>query len=212
MQGMLGKKIGMTRVFDDQGRQIPVTAIACGPCVVLQKKTKENDGYEAVQLAFGDTKESRLSQPDVGRFKKLNLTPKRHRAEFSVAAGEALKDGDELTVALFEGVSYVDIEGVSKGKGFQGVMRRHHMAGGTMTHGGHSKRRIGSIGCRELPGNIHKGKRMPGHMGHTHVTQQNLQVIQVRKEDNVLLVRGSIPGPAGAVVMIKKSLKKGQGQ
>jgi large subunit ribosomal protein L3 len=176
----------------------------------VQRKTREREGYDAVQLAFGETTERRLSAAAMGVFRKLGVKPLRHRCEIAVEAGDELKPGDVVTVKLFEGVPFVDIQGVSKGKGFAGVMRRHNMSGGPMTHGGHSKRRVGSVGCRELPGRIHKGKRMPGHLGVDHVTQQNLQVVKVRPEEHVLLVRGSVPGHAGAVVLVKKALKRGQ--
>lgn len=208
MQGLLGKKIGMTRVFDAQGRQIPVTAIECGPCVVLQLKCKEKEGYEAVQLAFDNVSERRLSRPQLGRFKKLNLPPRRFCCEMAVEPGDAYKEGEVITVALFDKVPAVDVVGISKGRGFQGPLHRHGMRGGAMTHGGHSKRRIGSIGCRELPGRIHKGKRMPGHMGVDRVTCQNLEVVSVRGAENLILVKGAVPGAAGSVVLVKKALKK----
>jgi large subunit ribosomal protein L3 len=210
MQGLLGKKIGMTRIFNDQGHQVPVTVIACGPCTVLQRKTKDHEGYDAVQLAFGDTTEQRITKAAMGVCKKLSVKPLRYRCELAVEAGDELKPGDVVTVKLFEGVPFVDVVGVSKGKGFAGVVRRYHMSGGPMTHGGHSKRRVGSVGCRELPGRIHKGKHMPGHLGAERVTQQNLQVVKVRPEEHMLLVRGSVPGHAGTVVIVKKSLKRGQ--
>lgn len=209
MQGLLGKKIGMTRVFDEQGRQIVVTAIECGPCVVLQCKRKEKEGYDAVQLGFGDTVENRLPKAAANVFKKLNITPKRYRREFRLDSGDEYKEGDVVTVSVFEGVPYVDVMGVTKGKGFQGVVRRFRMAGGAATHGGHSKRRVGAIGCRELPGRVHKGKRMPGHMGNIRSTLQNLKVVQVLGEDNVILVGGGVPGHAGSVLTVRRSLKKG---
>ncbi len=210
MQGLIGRKIGMTRVFDERGEQVPATVLECGPCVVLRRKRADGaDGYDAVQLGFGDAVEHRLSRPDAGLFKKGNLPFKRHCREFSLDAGEDCKPGDVVSAEIFAKTTHVDITGMTKGKGFQGVMRRHGMSGGVMTHGGHSKRRIGSIGCRELPGRVHKGKRMPGHMGHLRVTQQNLKVVQVRPEDNLLLVQGAVPGHAGAVVVIKRALKKG---
>ncbi|MBI2438338.1 MAG: 50S ribosomal protein L3 [Lentisphaerae bacterium] len=210
MQGLLGKKIGMTRVFNAQGQQVPVTAIACGPCTVLQRKTSAQEGYDAVQLSFGATSAKGLTRAALGVFNKLNLPPLRHRCELPLETGDELKPGDVLTVKLFEGVPFVDVSGVSKGKGFAGVVRRFHMRGGPMTHGGHSKRRVGSVGCRELPGRIHKGKRMPGHMGAERVTQQNLEVVKIYPDEHVLLVRGAVPGHAGAVVLVKKSLKRGQ--
>lgn len=198
----------MTSVFDGEGRQLPVTIVECGPCVVLQRKERETDGYESVQLGYGDVKESRLAKPEAGAFLKLKLTPKKYRHEFALEEGDSLKVGDVVTVKMFDGVGHVDVAGMTKGKGFQGVVRRYHMRGGPMTHGGHSKRRVGSVGCRELPGRIHKGKRMPGHMGDVHVTQQNLQVVQVRPDDNLILVHGAVPGAAGSIITVKKALKK----
>lgn len=215
MQGILGKKIGMTRVFGDEGRQTPVTVIEVGPCVVVQRKTKSCDGYEALKLGFVEVKASRANKAHAGQFKAVNATPKRFLREFAVDSGDELKAGDTVTASVLDGVDYVDIIGVTKGRGFAGVVRRYRMAGGPMTHGGHSKRRIGSIGCRSFPGRIHKGKRMPGHMGNVQVTTQNLKVVQLRASENLLLVNGAVPGPAGALVEIRKALKKtkaGQGK
>ena len=208
MQGLLGKKIGMTRVFDADGHQVPVTVLEVGPCVVVQCKSLDLDGYRAVQVGFEEQKESRVDKPRLGHFKKATCPPMRHLHEFEMESGEEMKVGDRLTVAVFEGAEFVDISGVTKGKGFQGVMRRHNMAGGPMTHGGHSKRRVGSIGCRSYPGRVHKNKRMPGHQGNVHVSRQNLKVVQVRGADNLLLVRGAVPGPKGAMVVIRHSIKK----
>lgn len=208
MQGILGKKVGMTQVFSDEGHQIPVTVIEVGPCVVVQRKTKDRDGYEALKVGFEGAKESRVSKPLLGQFKVAGVVPQRHLCEFSVDSGDTLKAGDALTAAVLEGVTYVDISGMTKGRGFQGVVRRHGMAGGPMTHGGHSKRRVGSIGCRSYPGRVHKGKRMPGHMGHVNVTVQNLKVVQLRASENLLLVGGAVPGPVGAIVVVRKALKK----
>jgi large subunit ribosomal protein L3 len=215
MQGILGKKIGMTRVFGDEGRQTPVTVIEVGPCVVVQRKTKSQDGYEALKLGFVEVKASRANKAHAGQFKVVNATPKRFLREFAVDSAEALKAGDTVTASVLDGVEYVDIIGVTKGRGFAGVVRRYRMAGGPMTHGGHSKRRIGSIGCRSFPGRIHKGKRMPGHMGNVQITTQNLKVVQLRASENLILVHGAVPGPAGALVEIRKALKKtkaGQGK
>jgi len=208
MNGLIGKKLGMTSVFNAEGQQVPVTILECGPCVVLQHKEPALDGYEAVQLGYADAAEKKISRAEMGVFKKAGLAPKKYRHEFECEKDDTLKIGDVVTVKLFEGVGYVDVSGMTKGKGFQGVIRRHHMSGGPITHGGHSKRRVGSVGCRELPGRIHKGKRMPGHMGHVHVTQQNLKVVQVRPEENVILVCGAVPGPRGSIITIKKALKK----
>jgi len=208
MQGILGKKIGMTRVFGEEGRQFPVTVIEVGPCVIVQRKTKSQDGYEALKLGFTEVKASRANKAQLGQFKAINATPKRFLREFAIDAKEELKAGDIVTAAVLDGVDYVDIVGITKGRGFQGVVRRYRMAGGPMTHGGHSKRRIGSIGCRSFPGRVHKGKRMPGHMGNVRVTTQNLKVVQLRAGENLLLVNGAVPGPAGALVEIRKALKK----
>ena len=188
---------------------MPVTVLECGPCVVVRRIRRAPAGRDAVQLGFGEAREKCLDKPQLGQFKKINVAPKRHLAEFAVAPDEACKEGDVLTVELFKDVPFVDVAGVTKGKGFQGVMRRHGMRGGVMTHGGHSKRRVGSVGCRELPGRIHKGKRMPGHMGHVRVTQQNLPVVKIMAPDNVILVGGAVPGPNGGVVTVRKALKKG---
>lgn len=198
----------MTRVFGDDGRQVPVTVIEVGPCVVVQRKTKSQDGYEALKLGFDEVKASRANKAQAGQFKAVNATPRRFLREFAVEAGDEQKAGDVVTASVLDGVGYVDIVGVTKGQGFQGVVRRHGMAGGPMTHGGHSKRRIGSIGCRSFPGRIHKGKRMPGHMGHVRVTTQNLKVVQLRASENLLLVNGAVPGPAGALVEVRKALKQ----
>ena len=198
----------MTRVFGDEGRQIPVTVIEVGPCVIVQRKTKGLDGYEALKLGFVEVKASRANKAELGQFKACNSTPKRFLREFAVDAGDELKAGDVVTAAVLDGVEYVDIVGVAKGRGFAGVVRRFRMRGGPMTHGGHSKRRIGSIGCRSFPGRIHKGKRMPGHMGNVRVTTQNLKVVQLRTGENLLLVNGAVPGPAGALVEVRRALKK----
>lgn len=208
MQGILGRKIGMTRVFGDEGQQTPVTVIEVGPCVVVQRKTKSCDGYDALKLGFVDVKASRVNKPDAGQFAAAKVTPKRFLREFVVVAGNESKVGDTVTAAILEGATHVDVIGVTKGRGFQGVVRRHGMAGGTMTHGGHSKRRVGSIGCRSFPGRVHKGKRMPGHMGNVQVTTQNLKVVQLRAGENLILVKGAVPGPVGAMVEVRKALKK----
>ncbi len=210
MQGLIGKKIGMTRVFNEQGEQIPVTVLECGPCVVAQCKNVKSDGYSAVQLGFDDVPEKRLSRPAAGMFRKNNLPFKRHLREFKIADGDDHKIGDQVTVGIFDKISHVDVTAISKGKGFQGVVRRYKMAGGFMTHGSHSKRRVGSIGACLHPSRVYKGRRMPGHMGVERITQQNLRVIQVRPEENLLLVQGSVPGHTGALVIIKRALKKGE--
>ena len=212
MQGLIGRKIGMTQIYDSDGCRVPVTVIQAGSCVVVQRKTKARDGYDAVQLGFGPAKASRLSRPELGRLKKAEISPCMHFREFAVEADDDPKVGDEITAALFENVSHVDVTGVSKGRGFSGLLKRHRMGGGFMTHGGHSKRRVGSIGQCAYPGTVAKGKKMPGHFGNATRTQQNLKVAQVRAEDNLLLVRGAVPGPCGGLVLVKKARKKKGGQ
>ena len=208
MQGLIGKKIGMTQVWDAAGRRVAVTVIEAGPCPVVQVKAPGKDGYAAAQLGFGTQAAKRLPKALAARYAQAGVPPCRTLREFRLDEGETVRVGDQATVALFEGVKLVDVTATSKGRGFAGVVRRFRMAGGPMTHGGHSKRRIGSIGCREFPGRVHKGKRMPGHMGHVQVTLQNLQVVQVRSAENLLLVRGAVPGAAGEIVVVRKALKK----
>ncbi len=209
MQGIIGKKLGMTQVYDDKGQHVPVTVIQVGPCVVLQRKITARDGYEAIQVGYLDQKEQRVNKAQLGHNKKSGSSPKRFVKEFRVAADHAAKEGDLLTTELFDGVTYVDVRGVTKGQGFQGVVKRHGMGGGPAAHGHTSHRRPGSIGMRTQPGRIFKNKRMPGHMGHVNVTVQNLKVVQVRKDDNAILVCGAIPGPTGSIVVVSKAIKKG---
>ncbi len=208
MQGMIGKKLGMTQVYDANGQHVPVTVIETGPCVVVQRKTAKTDGYEAVQIAFLPQKESRLSKASAGRFKKAGVAAHRKLAEVLVDASSELQAGATVTAQLFEGVTHVDVSGVTKGQGYQGVVKRHRMGGGPQSHGHMSHRRIGAIGQRTWPARIMKNKRMPGHMGNVNITVQNLRVVQVRPDDNVLLVEGAIPGPTGALVMVRKAVKK----
>lgn len=208
MQGLIGKKVGMTQVFDGDGRRVAVTVLQAGPCKVIQRKRRATDGYDAVQLGFEEQKEQRVTKAARGRFAKAGTAPHRILREFRVAEDEDLDTGAELTAALFDDVEYVDVVGVSKGRGFQGVVKRHRMAGGRMTHGGHSKRRPGAIGQCSYPARVAKGTRLPGHMGHVRVKQQNLRVLQVRGDENLLLVHGAVPGATGGLVLITKALKK----
>lgn len=208
MRGIIGKKLGMTQIFDQEGRQVPVTAIQVGPCVVVQCKTTANDGYDAVQLGFEDRTVKNVTQPLRGHFKKAGTEPKRYLREMPLDEGETAKAGDVVTAAIFEGVLYVDVIGTTKGRGFQGNVKRHRMAGGPMAHGSMFHRRGGSIGQRTWPARVFKNKRMPGHMGHRRVTVQNVQVAQVRAEDHVILVRGAVMGPTGGLVLVRKSIKK----
>ena len=210
MEGLIGKKVGITQVFDADGRRICVTVIEVGPCPVVQVKTLERDGYVAAQLGFGEQKAKRLTKAVCGHQEKtggLKDGKVRVLREFAPDAGEEVKVGDVLTVANFEGVKYVDVTGVTKGKGFAGVLKRYNFAGGNMTHGGHSKRRTGGLAARDLPGWIEKGKKMPGHMGDVNRKITNLEVVQVRLDDNALLVKGSIPGARNGIVIVRKSLK-----
>ena len=208
MQGLIGKKLGMTQVYDDKGNRVSVTVLEAGPCVVTQSKTVEHDGYRAVQLGFGEQKESRLTKAAMGHLKKAGSAPKRVLRELEVDTDEDPKPGETVTVAMFEKVSHVDVIATSKGRGFQGVVRRHKMRGGPITHGGHSKRRVGSIGQRTWTSKVAKGKRMPGQMGNVQITTQNIRVVRIDGPRNLLLIGGAVPGPVGGVVLICKALKK----
>ena len=205
MPGFLGKKIGMTSVFSAEGKNVPCTVIEAGPCVVTQIKSVDKDGYAAVQLGFQEAKEKNTSKPMQGHFKKAGTTPKRHLAEFTDFEKE-LNLGDTVTVDLFEGANYVDVTGTSKGHGFQGVVKRHGFGGvGQTTHGQDDRqRKPGSIGACSYPAKVFKGMRMGGQMGGDRVTTHNLQVLKVIPESNLLLIKGSVPGCKGSILIIKK--------
>ena len=205
MPGLLGKKIGMTSVFSADGKNVPCTVIEVGPCVVTQVKTVETDGYEALQLGFVEKKDKHTTRPEAGHFKKAGVKPQRHLAEFKNFEGD-YKAGDTLTVEFFNDASFVDVIGVSKGKGFQGVVKRHGFGGvGQKTHGQDDRLRApGSIGACSYPASVFKGMRMAGHMGNERVTIQNLQVIKILPENNLLLVKGSVPGCKGSILSIVK--------
>ncbi len=208
MEGLIGKKIGMTQVYDADGKRTCVTVIECGPCPVVQLKTLDKDGYVAAQLGFGAQKAQRLAKAQQKHFEKAGVETMKVLREFAMEDGDQeLKVGDKVTVSNFEGVKFVDVTGVTKGKGFAGVLKRYNFAGGNMTHGGHSKRRTGGLAARDLPGWIEKGKRMPGHMGDVTRKATNLEVVAVRAEDNALLVKGSVPGARNGIVIVRKSLK-----
>ena len=204
---LVGKKIGMTQVFDETGKVIPVTVIEAGPCVVAQVKTVETDGYNAIQLGYGEVKESKLTNPEKGHFTKAGLTLKKHLREFRIDDINELKVGDELKADVFSVGDKVDIQGISKGKGFQGVIKRHGQSRGPMGHGSMYHRRPGSMGPTSTPGRVFKGKRLPGHMGRVTVTIQNLDVVKVDLNKNVILVKGSVPGAKGSILKIKSSVK-----
>ena len=205
MPGLLGKKIGMTSVFSADGKNVPCTVIELGPCVVTQVKSVEKDGYAAVQLGFEEAKEKNTTKPMLGHFAKSGTTPKRHLAEFTGFEGE-LNLGDTITVDLFADATYVDVIGTSKGKGFQGVVKRHGFGGvGQTTHGQDDRaRKPGSIGACSYPAKVFKGLRMGGQMGNARVTTHNLQVLKVIPEHNLLLIKGSIPGFKGSIVSVIK--------
>ncbi|MDR0993128.1 MAG: 50S ribosomal protein L3 [Verrucomicrobiota bacterium] len=208
MQTLIGKKIGMTRIYDEDGQQIPVTVVQVGPCVVTQRKIKASDGYDAVQLGFEEQKEQRLSKPEKGHFAKAGVKAQKTLREVRVEAGDELKVGDVLTAALFDGVSFVDVLGHTKGRGFQGVIRRYKMRGGRASHGGAWLRRPGSIGNREWPARVFKNKKMPGQMGSVDITTQNMRVVKVLADENALLLEGAVPGPSGGIVLVRKAIKK----
>ena len=207
MKTLIGKKVGMTQIFDEKGRVVPVTVIEAGPCVIAQVKSVETDGYNAIQLGFGDVKESKLNKPENGHFAKANIAPKKHLREFRVDSVDGITVGTELTVSEFAEGDKLDIQGTSKGKGFQGVIKRHGQHRGPMGHGSMYHRRPGSMGPTSTPGRVFKGKKLPGHMGRVTVTIQNLDVIKVDNDKNVVLVKGSVPGPKGAILKLKTSVK-----
>ena len=204
MPGLIGKKIGMTSVFSADGKNIPCTVIEVGPCVVTQVKTDETDGYNSIQVGFEEKKEKSSVKPEIGHFKKAGVAPMRHLAEFK-DFGDRFKLGEQITVDIFNDVMFVDVAGVSKGKGFQGVVKRHGFGGAHSTHGEqHVKRSSGSIGAASYPAKVFKGTRMGGQMGNERVTVQNLQVIKVIPEHNLLLLKGSVPGGKGSILYIEK--------
>ncbi|MCR5752044.1 MAG: 50S ribosomal protein L3 [Kiritimatiellae bacterium] len=207
MEGLIGKKIGMTQVYDADGKRTCVTVIECGPCPVVQLKTLERDGYVAAQVGFGDQKAKRLAKAQQKHFEKAGVGTKKVLKEFALDEGETLEVGKEVTVSNFDGVKYVDVTGVTKGKGFAGVLKKWGFAGGNMTHGGHSKRRTGGLAARDLPGWIEKGKKMPGDMGDVNRKAMNLEVVAIRPDDNAILVKGSVPGARNGIVIVRKSLK-----
>ncbi|AEE12323.1 50S ribosomal protein L3 [Porphyromonas asaccharolytica] len=205
MPGLLGKKIGMTSVFSAEGVNVPCTVIEVGPCVVTQVKTADRDGYEAIQLGFQDAKDKHTTRPLQGHFKAAGVTNKRHLAEF-MGFGSDYKLGDEITVELFNDTHYVDVHGTSKGKGFQGVVKRHGFGGvGQSTHGQDDRLRApGSVGACSYPAKVFKGTRMAGQLGNKRVTVQNLEVIKVMPEHNILVLKGSVPGAKGSIIAIEK--------
>ncbi len=207
-KGILGTKVGMTQIFNDEGKLIPVTVVACDPNVVLQKKTIENDGYEAIQLGFKDKRVKLANKPELGHFAKSNSTPKRYLREVSGKELYNFEVGQEIRVNIFEEGEVVDVTGTSKGKGFQGSIKRHNQHTGPMGHGSHYHRGPGSMGSID-PNHVRKGKKLPGHMGVETVTIQNLEIIKVDLDRNLLLIKGSVPGPRRGLVFVKRGVKAG---
>ena len=202
-KGSLGRKIGMTRVYDENGRSIPVTVIEAGPCTILQKKTVQKEGYNAIQLGFLEKKESKLNKPEAGHFKRSGGKGFYHVREFRVENPESYEVGQQVTLTEMAAIGdMIDIAGKSKGRGFQGVIKRHGFRGGRATHGSDFHRAPGSIGCSAWPSRVLKGKKMPGRMGNETVTQKNLKIIDIRNDENVLLVRGTVPGAKNGLLNI----------
>lgn len=208
-EGILGRKLGMTQVFEEDGRLTPVTVIEAGPCRVVQRKTAEKDGYEAVQLAFGAIAERKVNKPLKGHFKRAGVEPARRLQEFRVEDSEkfqALAEGDEVRVDLFKAGDYVDVTGITKGKGFAGVIKRWNFRRGPMAHGSMYHRRVGSLGSID-PARVFKGRKLPGRMGGEKRTIQGLRVVEVDPDKNLMLVAGSVPGPKGSIVTIRRTVK-----
>ena len=204
MKGILGRKIGMTQIFSDAGEAVPVTVVQAGPCLVVQRKTVERDGYDAIQVGLvEDRPMRRVSEPMRGHFKRADVAPMRRLAEFKVAADDEMKEGDQLKATIFEVDDYVDVVGRGKGKGFQGVIRRHGFGGGRATHGSMFHRAPGSVGQASDPSRVFPGVRLPGQMGAKRITAKNLQVVKIDEEKNLLFLRGSVPGPNSAYVAIQ---------
>jgi large subunit ribosomal protein L3 len=207
MSGIIGKKLGMTSVFDENGKNIPCTVLEAGPCFVTQVRTKEKDGYEAIQLAYDDKKEKRTSSAEAGHYKKAGVSPKKVVFEFSrFEAGHQKKQGEEVKCDIFEEGEYIDVVGWSKGKGFQGVVKRHGFAGvNDQTHGQHNRNRApGSIGASSYPSRVFKGMRMGGQTGNQRVKMINLQIVKIFAEKNLVIVKGAVPGPKGSYVIIER--------
>lgn len=207
LKAIVGRKVGMTQIFDEEGRVIPVTAIEAGPCVVVQKKTAETDGYEALQLGFGDIREKLVNKPKEGHYKKAGVPAKRYLREFRTEDAASYEIGQEIKADVFAEGDAVDVSGVSKGRGFLGVIGRWGQHRGPMTHGSRYHRRPGSMGACASPSKVMKGKRLPGHAGSKMTTVQNLTVVKVDADKNLLLVKGAVPGAKGTLVKVKQSVK-----
>ena len=206
-KAILGRKIGMTQVFAENGLVIPVTVVEAGPCVVVQKKTNEKDGYEAIQVGFGEVKPKHTTKPVMGHFAKAGITIRKVLREFRFEDVSSYEVGSEIKADIFVPGDKVDVSGVSKGKGYQGPIKRHGQSRGPMAHGSKYHRGVGSMGAATSPGRVFKGKKMAGHMGHVNVTVQNLEIVRADAEKNLILVKGALPGPKGSLVCIKESVK-----
>jgi large subunit ribosomal protein L3 len=212
MKGILGKKLGMTRIFDETGHPIPVTVVEAGPCTILQTRTQERNGYSAVQLGLGSRQAKNVTKPVLGNLPEtVKENPPAWIKEIRLDADTDQEVGAELTVEIFNENEFVDVTGTTKGRGFQGVVKRYNFGGGRASHGGDWMRKPGSIGMCEFPGKVYKGRKMPGQMGNVRRTVQNLQIVRVVQEDNLLLIKGAIPGANGRNVVIKESIKKNSG-
>jgi len=208
-KAILGKKIGMTSIFNDAGEAVAVTLIEAGPCVVVQKKTVENDGYSAIKVGYEDIKEKRLNKPDLGQFKKHQLKPKKYLKEFKLQDADKYNVGDEIKVDMFQPGDRVDVVGISIGKGFAGGVKRWNFNRGPMSHGSMYHRRPGSGGATD-PARVFKGRKLPGHLGAERVTVQNLEVVKVDVDKNLLIIKGSVPGPKKSLLFIKNTVKSGK--
>jgi len=208
---ILGKKVGMTQIFIENGLSVPVTVVEAGPCTVVQKKTLEADGYNSLKVGFENIAEKKLNKPAKGLFSKVKVSPKRYLREFRIEDTAKYEVGQDIKVEeMFQPGDRVDVSGISKGKGFQGTIKRYGQSGGQETHGSMYHRRVGSMGANTSPARVFKGKKLPGHMGADNVTVQNLDVVKVDSERNLLLVKGAIPGPKGGLLVIKDTVKSGK--
>ena len=207
-KAIVAKKIGMTQVFTETGVMVPVTVLEAGPCTVVQKKTIENDGYEAIQVGFGDVKANKVIKPAQGHFAKAGVEPTKVLKELKLENAGTFEVGAVIKADIFEVGDKVDVSGISKGKGFQGAIKRHGQSRGPMAHGSKYHRGVGSMGSSASPSHVRKGKNMPGHMGAVKVTVQNLVVVRADADKNLILVKGAVPGPKGALLFIKESVKK----
>ena len=210
IKGLLGKKLGMTQIFDENNHVVPVTVVEAGPCVITQIRTQETDGYTAIQIAYGDIDPRKVKKPQAGHFNKAGVTPRRHVAEIRMDDVSGYELGQEITANIFDGITFVDVTGITKGKGFAGGMKRHGFAGQGAGHGNQaSHRRVGGIGAFATPGRVFKGKRMAGRMGQDRVTTQNLKIQKIDADANLILIKGAIPGNRGGIVTVKTAVKGG---